>query len=105
MNTASHSNEPTARPELAPEPARPMKCSLEMLAAKSDARSYGELSAEAFGEQATIVSRIEATLVRSLEPAELQRAFRASVDVLLTEIAHVDAELAVRLDRPLRELA
>ena len=35
-----------------------------MLAAKSDARSYGELSAEAFGEQATIVSRIEATLVR-----------------------------------------
>ena len=37
MNTASHSNEPTARPELAPEPARPMKCSLEMLAAKSDA--------------------------------------------------------------------
>ncbi|TCO26652.1 hypothetical protein EV652_107545 [Kribbella steppae] len=47
---------------------------------------------------------VEATLVRSLEPAELQRAFRASVDVLLTEIAHVDAELAVRLDRPLREL-
>ena len=48
---------------------------------------------------------VEATLVRSLEPAELQRAFRASVDVLLTEIAHVDAELAVRLDRPLRALA
>ncbi len=34
-----------------------------------------------------------------------RRAFRASVDVLLAEIAHVDAELAVRLDRPLRELA
>ena len=30
MNTASHSKWPTARPELAPEPARPMKCSLEM---------------------------------------------------------------------------
>ncbi|MEV0289816.1 nucleotidyltransferase domain-containing protein [Kribbella sp. NPDC050820] len=47
---------------------------------------------------------VEATLVRSLEPAELQRAFRASVDVLLTEAAYVDAELAVRLDRPLRAL-
>jgi hypothetical protein len=40
-----------------------------------------------------------------LETAELQRAFQASVDVLLAEIAHVDAELAVRLDRPLRALA
>ncbi len=48
---------------------------------------------------------VEATLVRSLEVAELHRAFRASVDVLLAEITHVDAELAVRLDRPLRELA
>jgi len=48
---------------------------------------------------------VEATLVRSLESAELQRAFQASVDVLLAEIAHVDAELAVRLDRPLRALA
>jgi hypothetical protein len=48
---------------------------------------------------------VEATLVRSLESAELQRAFQASVDVLLAEIAHVDAELAVTLDRPLRALA
>jgi hypothetical protein len=48
---------------------------------------------------------VEATLVRSLEVAELHRAFRASVDVLRAEIAHVDAELAVRLDRPLRDLA
>lgn len=47
---------------------------------------------------------VEATLVRSLEPAELQRAFGASVDVLLTEAAYVDPELAVRLDRPLRAL-
>jgi len=51
------------------------------------------------------VAPVEATLVRSLETAELQRAFRASVDVLLAEIAYVDAELAVRLDRPLRALA
>ncbi|MGW1343093.1 nucleotidyltransferase domain-containing protein [Kribbella sp. NPDC002412] len=47
---------------------------------------------------------VEATLVRALEPAELQRAFRASVDVLLAEAAYVDAELAVRLARPLRAL-
>ena len=54
---------------------------------------------------AATTAPVEATLVRSLEAAELTRAFRASVDVLLTEIAYVDAELAVRLDRPLRELA
>ena len=36
MNTASHSKCPTARPVLAPDPARPMKCSLEMLVANSD---------------------------------------------------------------------
>jgi hypothetical protein len=47
---------------------------------------------------------VEPTLVRSLEPAELQRAFRASVDVLLTEIEYADAELAVRLAGPLRAL-
>jgi hypothetical protein len=54
---------------------------------------------------AATTAPVEATLVRSLEAAELTRAFRASVDVLLAEIAYVDAELAVRLDRPLRELA
>ena len=37
MKTASHSKDPTASPELAPEPASPMKCSLEMFDAKSDA--------------------------------------------------------------------
>jgi hypothetical protein len=47
---------------------------------------------------------VEATLVRSLESTELLRAFGASVDVLLSEIAEVDAELAVRLAGPLREL-
>ncbi|HEY3557326.1 MAG TPA: nucleotidyltransferase domain-containing protein [Kribbella sp.] len=47
---------------------------------------------------------VEPTLVRSLEPVELQRAFRASVDVLLTEIEYADAGLAVRLAGPLRAL-
>jgi hypothetical protein len=47
---------------------------------------------------------VEGTLVRSLEPAELQRAFRASVDVLLAEVAYADDPLAVRLGRPLRGL-
>ena len=36
MNTASHSKCPTASPVVAPDPARPMKCSLEMLVANSD---------------------------------------------------------------------
>lgn len=49
-------------------------------------------------------SAVEATLVRSLEVAELRRAFRASVDVLLAEAEFVDAELAVRLTGPLRGL-
>ncbi|WP_432888943.1 nucleotidyltransferase domain-containing protein [Kribbella sp. CA-245084] len=48
---------------------------------------------------------VEATLVRSVDLDELGRAFRASVDVLLAEIAAVDAELAVRLTRTLRELS
>ncbi|MFC6155100.1 nucleotidyltransferase domain-containing protein [Kribbella jiaozuonensis] len=47
---------------------------------------------------------VEPTLVRSLDAAELKRAFRASVDVLLAEMGEVDGELAVRLTRTLREL-
>ncbi|GAA1607768.1 MULTISPECIES: nucleotidyltransferase domain-containing protein [Kribbella] len=47
---------------------------------------------------------VEQTLVRSLDDAELRRAFRASVDVLLAEASYVDAELAVRLSGPLRAL-
>jgi hypothetical protein len=47
---------------------------------------------------------VEPTLVRSLGIAELSRAFRASVDVLLAEASLVDADLAVRLDPPLRAL-
>ncbi|WP_371407562.1 nucleotidyltransferase domain-containing protein [Kribbella sp. NBC_00662] len=53
---------------------------------------------------AATTAPVELTLVRSLEIPELRRAFRASVDVLLTELAEVDAELAVRLTRTLREL-
>jgi hypothetical protein len=49
---------------------------------------------------ATTTAAVEPTL----EPAELQRAFRASVDVLLSEAAYIDEELAVRLAGPLREL-
>ena len=37
MKLASHSKWPTASPELAPDPARPMKCSVEMFEASSDA--------------------------------------------------------------------
>ncbi|TDW15063.1 nucleotidyltransferase domain-containing protein [Kribbella kalugense] len=47
---------------------------------------------------------VEPALVRSLDVGELRRAFRASVDVLLDEVALVDAELGVRLGRTLREL-
>lgn len=52
----------------------------------------------------TTTSAVEGTLVRSLEPAELRRAFRAGVDVLLAELGYVDADLAVRLAGTLRAL-
>jgi hypothetical protein len=53
---------------------------------------------------AATTSAVEPTLVRSLDLPELRRAFRASVDVLLTELAEVDPALTVRLTRTLREL-
>ncbi|HET6987311.1 MAG TPA: nucleotidyltransferase domain-containing protein [Kribbella sp.] len=53
---------------------------------------------------AATTAAVEPTLVRSLDTAELIRAFRASVDVLLAEASLVDAELAVRLAPPLRAL-
>jgi len=53
---------------------------------------------------AATTAAVEPTLVRSLDPAELVRAFRASVDVLLAEVLVVDADLAVRLAPPLRAL-
>jgi hypothetical protein len=47
---------------------------------------------------------VEGTLVRSLAPDELTRAFRTAVEVLLTEIDHVDPKLAERLTKTLRAL-
>lgn len=47
---------------------------------------------------------VAAALVRSLDPAELARAFRAAVEALLTEIRGVDPDLAIRLTDPLKQL-
>jgi hypothetical protein len=44
-------------------------------------------------------------LVRSLDIAELRRAFGVTSGALLAEIERVDAELARRLAGPLSELA
>lgn len=41
----------------------------------------------------------------SLEPVELQRAFRATTDVFLDELRCADAELAARLEDPLNIIA
>jgi hypothetical protein len=45
-----------------------------------------------------------ATLVGRLDEADLRRAFRAAVDLVLAETAHVDVELANVLSGPLRAL-
>ena len=45
-----------------------------------------------------------ATLVGSLEEAELRRAFRAAVELLLNETVHVDEALAQTLAGPLQAL-
>ncbi|HEX6443643.1 MAG TPA: nucleotidyltransferase domain-containing protein [Streptosporangiales bacterium] len=52
-----------------------------------------------------VTAPVADTLVSSLEPAELRRAFRAAVDALLAEARLVDPGLAARLHDPLRELA
>jgi len=44
-------------------------------------------------------------LVRSLDGAELRRAFASACELLLVEIAAADASLAARLSAPIRELA
>ena len=44
-------------------------------------------------------------LVRSLDVAELRRAFAGACELLLVEVAAVDASLAARLSAPIRELA
>jgi hypothetical protein len=45
------------------------------------------------------------TLVRSLDVAELARAFAATTEALLTESGSFDAQLSRRLAEPLREMA
>lgn len=49
--------------------------------------------------------RAEEAIVRSLEPAELERALAALVDVLLLEIRWADSAMADRLASPLGQLA
>ena len=52
-----------------------------------------------------VTAPLVASLVRSLDAAELRRAFASVCELLLVEIAAVDAELARRLAAPIRELA
>ena len=49
--------------------------------------------------------RLEAALVRSLEPAELRRALKAVIDCLAAEIERDEPALARRLEPALREVA
>jgi hypothetical protein len=51
-----------------------------------------------------ITTPLAAALVRSLDAAELTRAFRAAVGALLTEIREVEPDLATRLTDPLMQL-
>jgi hypothetical protein len=48
---------------------------------------------------------LEQALVRSLDAAELRRAFAITTEALQREIEHVDAELARRVATPLATLA
>jgi hypothetical protein len=52
-----------------------------------------------------VTGPIAGSLVRSLEPGELARAFRVVVGALLDEASAIDADLGRRLADPLRELA
>jgi hypothetical protein len=54
---------------------------------------------------AEVTGPLAGALVRSLDPAEVARAFGAVTQALLAEIRHTDAALADRLAAPLRELA
>lgn len=54
---------------------------------------------------AEVTAGFAAALVRSVDGAELERAFRAVTESLIAEIGLADAALAVRLTRVLRELA
>ncbi|GAB2572519.1 nucleotidyltransferase domain-containing protein [Kribbella endophytica] len=48
---------------------------------------------------------LEGCLVRAIDPAELDRALGATIQVFLGEVAAVDPSLASRLSAPLRELS
>ena len=50
-------------------------------------------------------SRLEAALVRTLDEAELRRAFEEATALLLDEVAAVDSGLAARLSPPLSVIA
>jgi hypothetical protein len=50
-------------------------------------------------------ARAEECLARSLEPVELKRAFRITVDVLLEEVRYADPAQATKLERPLNRIA
>ena len=52
-----------------------------------------------------VTAPLEATLVRSLDPSELGRAFGAATAALISEIRFVDQALASRLEPILRDLA
>jgi hypothetical protein len=54
---------------------------------------------------ADLTGPLEATLVRSLDEAELRRAPRAAITALAAELARTDPDLAGRLHRTLTELA
>ena len=54
---------------------------------------------------AEVTAPVAAALVRSLDVAELRRAFASVCELLLGEIGFVDVDLAARLSAPIRELA
>jgi hypothetical protein len=60
-------------------------------------RSFDRLPTE-------VLRRFEPALVRSLDEAELRRAFREVIMALLEEVGRGDGELAASLDAPLRAL-
>lgn len=53
---------------------------------------------------AEVTAPLGATLVRAVDPPELVRAFRATVDAFLAEVGWVDTELASSLTPTMREL-
>ncbi len=64
----------------------------------SEARGTDRLPSE-------LTAALTQTLVRSLDLAELQRAFRLASEALLVEIAEAEPGLVTRLTGPLKELA